>query len=52
MYKCTLVKQSTGVQCIPVRDLDSNSDLNQNFDSSDVENDNENDETSVDSWGN
>ena len=52
IYERILVQQSTGVQCIPVRDSNSNSDSSLNFDSSDVQNDNEIDESSVDSWGN
>ena len=51
-HKRTLVQHSTAPQCIPVHNFNSNSDSPLNYDSSDVENGIEIDESSFDSWGN
>ena len=42
---------STGTLCIPIVQPNENSDSDLNYDSSDVENGEDNDESSVDSWG-
>ena len=45
------VQISTGMLCIPIVQPNENSDSDLNYDCSDVENGEDNDESSVDSWG-